>query len=186
MPEYRDDEAATSVTGANDGGLQDAWKQVRMRLLARARLRRQQAMRARNLRLKYATPEQLAYADLLDIGVRIGRYFLAGTFILYVFGVTPTKIPLSELPAYWSMPADQYSRLVGVGTGWDWLTLIGYGDYMNFLGIAFLCGLTIACYLRVLPFSFERKDFVSGAVLVLEVILLSLAASGLQVVGHYG
>ncbi len=137
-----------------------------------------------SLRLKYATPEQLAYADLLDIGIRIGRYFLAGTFILYVFGLTPTKIPLSELPGYWSMAANQYSNLVGVGTGWDWLTLIGYGDYMNFLGIAFLCGLTIACYLRVLPFSLRRKDFVSGAILVLEVILLSLAASGLLTGGH--
>ena len=75
-------------------------------------------------------------------------------------------------------------NLVGVGTGWDWLTLIGYGDYMNFLGIAFLCGLTIACYLRVLPFSLQRKDFVSGAILVLEVILLSVAASGLLAAGH--
>jgi hypothetical protein len=55
---------------------------------------------------------------------------------------------------------------------------------MNFLGIAFLSGLTIACYLRVLPFSLQRKDFVSGAVLVLEVILLSLAASGLLAAGH--
>jgi hypothetical protein len=30
----------------------------------------------------------------------------------------------------------------------------------------------------------QRKDFVSGAVLVLEVILLSLAASGLLAAGH--
>ena len=184
MLEFRDDEAATSATGANGGGLQAAWKQVRTRLRARARLRRQQAMRARSLRLKYATPEQLAYADLLDIGIRIGRYLLAGTFILYVFGITPAKVRLSELPAYWSMAADQYSKLVGVGTGWDWLTLIGYGDYMNFVGIAFLSALTIACYLRVLPFSLQRKDFMSGAVLVLEVIVLSLAASGLLAARH--
>jgi len=181
MQENRDTEAATS---ANAGGLQDTWKQVRARLRARGRLRRQQTMRARSLRLKYATPEQLAYADLLDIGSRIGRYLLASTFILYVLGITPAKVPLSELPRYWSMAADQYSNLVGVGTGWNWLTLIGYGDYLNFLGIAFLSALTIACYLRVLPFSLRRKDFASGAVLVLEVILLSLAASGLLAAGH--
>ena len=122
MQENRDtDAAATSATGANGGGLQGVWKQARDRLRARARLRRQQAMRARNLRLKYATPEQLAYADLLDFGIRIGRYLLAATFILYVFGITPAKIPLSDLPSYWSMAANQYSKLVGVGTGWDWL-----------------------------------------------------------------
>ncbi len=184
MLEYRDDEGAKSATGVNGGGLRSAWKQVRTRLRARARLRRQQAMRAKSQRLKYVTPEQLAYADLLDIGVRIGRYLLAGTFILYVFGFTPAKIPLSELPAYWSMAADQYSSLVGVGTGWGWFALIGYGDYMNFLGIAFLSGLTIACYLRVLPFALHRKDFVFGTILVLEVIVLSFAASGLLAAGH--
>jgi len=184
MREYRDDEGAKSTAGVNGGGLQSAWKQVRTRLRARPRLRRQQAMRSRSQRLKYATPEQLAYADLLDIGVRIGRYLLAGTFILYVFGFTPPKIPLSKLPAYWSMAADQYSNLVGVGTGWGWLALIGYGDYMNFLGIAFLCSLTIACYLGVLPFSIRRKDFVFGTILMLEVIVLSLAASGLLATGY--
>ena len=183
MPDYRN-EAGTGPTAANGDGLRGAWKQVQTRLRARARLRRQQATRARNLQLKYATPEQLAYADLLDVGIRIGRYLLAGTFVLYVLGITPAKIPLSQLPAYWSMAADQYANLVGIGTGWDWLTLIGYGDYMNFLGIAFLSGLTIVCYLRILPFSLQRKDFVSGSIIVLEVIVLSVAASGLLIAGR--
>ncbi len=184
MPEYQEGEGAKSTTEVNGGGLRGTWLQVQTRLRARARLRRQQAMRARGRRLKYATPEQLAYADLLDIGIKIGRYLLAGTFVLYVFGLTPTKVPLSELPSYWSMAADQYSTLVGVGTGWGWLALIGYGDYMNFLGIAFLSGLTIACYLRVLPFSLQRKDLMLSTILMLEVIVLSLAASGLLVAAH--
>lgn len=183
MPDYRN-EAGTGPNGANGGGLRGAWKQVQTRLRARSRLRRQQATRAQNLRLKYVTPEQLAYADLLGVGIKIGRHLLAGTFVLYVLGIIPAKIPLSQLPAYWSMAADQYSNLVGIGTGWDWLTLIGYGDYMNFLGIAFLSGLTIVCYLRVLPFSLQRKDFVSGTIIVLEVIVLSVAASGLLIAGH--
>ncbi len=184
MQEYRDDEGARSATGADGGGLRSAWQQVRTRLRARARLRRQQAMRARSRHSKYATPEQLAYADLLDIGVRIGRYLLAGTFVLYVFGLIPPKIPLSELPTYWSMAADQYSNQAGVGTGWGWFALIGYGDYLNFLGIAFLSSLTIACYLRVLPFTLQRKDFMLGTILLLEVSVLSFAASGLLGGGH--
>jgi hypothetical protein len=165
-------------------GLADVWKHLRTNLRARARLRRQQRSKARNLQLKYVTPEQLAYAELLDTGVTIGRYFLGGLFILYVFEFAAPKIPLSELPLYWSMSADQYSNSVGVGLGWSWLKLVGHGDYMNFLGIVFLASLTIVCYLRVLPDSFRRKDFSSSVILSLEVAMLMLAASGLLAFGH--
>jgi hypothetical protein len=168
----------------SNNGFGGFFRQLRINLRARARLRRQQARRARTLRLKYITSEQLGYADVLDAGVTIGRSVLAGTFILYAFGLATPKVAFSDLPAYWSMPADAYLRAAGVGTGWSWLGLIGHGDYMNFIGIAFLCGLTIVCYLRVLPFSLQRKDFAFGTILVLELIVLTLAASGLLVAHH--
>jgi hypothetical protein len=165
-------------------GLPGAWKQLRFNLKARARLRRQHAAKARSLQLKYVTSEQLGYADILDVGVTVARFFLAFTFVLYVFGFAAPKVPFSELPAYWSMPVGEYLQATGVGTGWSWLALVGHGDYMNLLGIAFLAGLTIACYLRVLPFSLRRKEFVFGTILILEIIVLSLAASGLLATSH--
>lgn len=168
----------------NGSGLPGAWRQLRINIKARARLRRQQTIKARALQLRYVALEQRAYADALDIGVTIGRYFLAGTFILYAFGFIAPKIPLSELPAFWSISAYQLSASIGVGTGWSWFSMVGYGDYFNFLGIAFLAGLTIVCYLRVLPFSLQRKDFVFSTILTLEVTVLSLAASGLLTFDH--
>jgi hypothetical protein len=74
--------------------------------------------------------------------------------------------------------------LVGIGTGWSWFKLVGYGDYMNFVGIAFLASLTVACYLRVLPLSLRRNDYPLSTIIMLEVLVLSLAASGLLAVGH--
>ncbi len=165
-------------------GILGLWKQLRTNLKARARLRRQQAAKARNLQLKYVTPEQLGYASVLDIGVAIGTSLLILTFGIYVFGFAVPKAAFADLPAYWSMPVDQYRHAIGVGTGWTWLGLIGYGDYMNFLGIAFLCGLTPACYLRVLPLSLRRGDYVFSTILIVEVIVLALAASGLLATGH--
>jgi hypothetical protein len=44
--------------------------------------------------------------------------------------------------------------------------------------------LTIACYLGVLPFALQRKDFVLGTVMLLELLVLSFAASGLLDGGH--
>lgn len=163
----------------------NVWTQLKTNLKARVRLRKLQKSKARNLRLKYVSFEQLAYADLLDLGVKIGRIVLICTFVIYAFGLIPPKIPLSDLPAYWSMPADQYSRAVGVGRGLSWLKLVGYADYMNFVGIAFLTGLTAFCYVRILPFPFSRKDFLFVAILVLELIILVLAASGLLTFGNW-
>jgi hypothetical protein len=118
------------------------------------------------------------------MGLAIGRYVLAATFTLYVFGITTPKVPLSELTANWSLPAAQYSRLVGVDTGWGWIKLVHYGDYMNFLGIAFLASVTAACYLRLLPISLRSPDHSFSIIVVLEILVLVSAASGLLTIGH--
>jgi hypothetical protein len=160
------------------------WRQIATNLRARARLRRQQATRARSEQLKYATPEQLAYARMLDLGVTVGRYVLITTFAIYAFGLAAPKVPFSELSLYWSMPVSEYLRAAEVATGWGWLDLVGHGDYMNFLGIAVLAGLTVLCYLRVLPFAWRRGEINIAAILVLEIAVLAFAASGLLAVGH--
>jgi hypothetical protein len=166
------------------GGLRGAWKRVSTTLRARARLRRQQTARARTQRLKYVTLEQLAYADILETGIKIGGYCLVVMFVLYVFGVTTPKVPLSDLTTSWSLSAEEYSSRIGVGTGWGWIKLVHYGDYMNFLGIAFLASVTGACYLRLLPISLRSHDFPFSATLLLEVLVLFLAASGLLAIAH--
>ena len=82
---------------------------------------------------------------------------------------------MSELTAHWSMAADQYSAHVGVGTGWGWIKLVDHGDYMNFLGIAFLAGLTLVCYLRLLPISLRSKNYSFSAILLIEIAVLLVA-----------
>jgi hypothetical protein len=167
-----------------NGGPRGVWKRVSTTLRARARLRRQQKARARTQRLRYVTPEQLAYADVLEIGLNLGRFLLAVTFLLYVFSITTPKVPLSDLTTNWTLSAEQYSSLVGVGAGWGWINLVHYGDYMNFLGIALLASVTAACYLRMLPVFFRSKDYTSSVILLLEILVLFLAASGLLALGH--
>lgn len=63
--------------------------------------------------------------------------------------------------------------------GWSWLKNIGKGDYMNFVGIAILAGLTIACYLAIIPALLRKKDMAYLGIAIAEVLVLTLAASGL-------
>ena len=68
--------------------------------------------------------------------------------------------------------------------GWSWLKLIWYGDFLNFLPIAILSGITIFCYIVILPNMLVRKDYWMAMIAFLEILILCLAASGILTVGH--
>jgi hypothetical protein len=133
----------------------------------------------------YATPEQLAYATWLDWGMKIGFTILVISFLLYVFSLIESHVPVADLPRYWTLPVNEYLTAVNVDTGWSWLALVNRSDFMNFVGIAFLSAVTIVCYLRILPILFKNKDIIYSILAVLEVLVLVLAASGILVSGGH-
>lgn len=127
--------------------------------------------------------EQAVYARVLRRGVRIGLIGLSVTFALYVSGVVRPVIPISELPRYWSLSAGEYVQIARLPQGWGWVPLVGRGDFLNFLGVALLAGLTIIGYLRILPILFRRRDVVYLFIAAAEIAVLALAASGVLTVG---
>jgi len=133
---------------------------------------------------QYATEEQRLYADILDKGMKIGLLILVVTFSLYVSGILEPKVPLRDLPGYWTMPVQDYLAATGIGTGWSWLGNIGKGDLLNFVGIAFLSAVTIVCYLAIVPNLLKKKDTPYVVLALLEVAVLVLAASGILKAGH--
>jgi hypothetical protein len=131
------------------------------------------------------TEEQLAYAQLLDGGMKLGLLALVVTFLVYVSGALPARIPVADLPRYWSMPVKEYLAATGVHPGWGWVGLIGHGDFLNFVGIAFLAGVTLVCYLAIVPIFVRKKDLVFAGIAILEVLVLALAASGVLDAGAH-
>ncbi len=131
------------------------------------------------------TEEQLAYAQLLDGGMKLGLLSLLVTFTVYVTGLLPARIPVGDLPRYWSLPVKEYLAATGVHPGWGWFSLLGHGDFLNFVGIAFLSGVSLVCYLAILPIFVRKKDLVFAAICALEVLVLALAASGVLNAGAH-
>ena len=132
-----------------------------------------------------ATEEQLAYAKLLDLGMKAGLLMLVVTFFIYVFGIFSPYIPVEELPNYWKLPVKEYLKVTGIHTGWTWLSMVGKGDFLNFIPIVFLAGVTILCYIRIIPILFRKKDSIYAILAIVEVLVLVLAASGvLKSGGH--
>jgi hypothetical protein len=123
--------------------------------------------------------EQVAYANLLDLGMKVGLLGLLVTFGIYMSGVLAPHIPLHDLPKYWSMPVKKYLAATGIAPGWGWLSMLSKGDFLNFVGIAFLSAVTIVCYLAVFPVFFRKKDSIYAWLTIMEVVVLVLAASGI-------
>ncbi len=130
-------------------------------------------------------PEQLAYANLLFYGAWIGLLILILTYVIYSSGLLTPYIPISKIPDYWSMNVHDYVHKSQVPTGWGWLGILNYGDFLNFIGIAFLAGLTIICFLTLLPGLISRKDTAYVVICLLEVAVLTLAASGVFKAGGH-
>ena len=83
------------------------------------------------------------------------------------------------------MPVKEYLKATNIHIGWSWIYLLGKGDFLNFMGIAFLSGITIICYMRIIPILFRKKDTVYAVLAIIEVLVLTLAASGvLKAGGH--
>jgi len=132
-----------------------------------------------------ATEEQLAYAAILDKGMKFGLLMLMVTFTVYLTGILTPYLPVRDLPNYWGMPVHDYLAKTGIPHGWSWVGLIGHGDFLNFVGIVFLAGVTIVYYIRIIPILFRKKDTVYAVIAIIEVLVLVLAASGvLKTGGH--
>ncbi|HUJ17485.1 MAG TPA: hypothetical protein VL197_05785 [Nitrospirota bacterium] len=132
-----------------------------------------------------ASEEQLIYANILNIGMWLGLAVLTITFLMYAFGVLPNFVPINDLPNYWGMKAKDYIHTMHAPTGWGWLSLVGKGDYLNFVGIAMLAGLTILCYLSIMPTLTRKKDTAYLVIAIVEVAVLVLAASGIMKTGGH-
>ncbi|MDW7771757.1 MAG: hypothetical protein SCH71_02600 [Desulfobulbaceae bacterium] len=139
-----------------------------------------------------ATEEQLLYAGILEKGMYFGLVLMFITFALYVFGIVEPAIPLNEIAGYWGMDVHTYLEAVKnyldleyLPTGWSWMNLVGKGDYLNFIPVAILSGVTIMCYLAIVPGLFRRGDKAYGIMALAEAAILTLAASGLLVISAH-
>ena len=132
-----------------------------------------------------ASEEQMAYAKVLNIGMWLGLAILVITFFVYLSGVMPTFVKIDDLPKYWTMRVHDFNVALNAPTGWGWAAFVGKGDYLNFVPIAILAGLTILCYLVILPILARKKDTPYVVIAIVEVLVLALAASGLLKVGGH-
>jgi hypothetical protein len=132
-----------------------------------------------------AGPEQLLYAGILEKGMFLGLLLLLITYVVYVLKIVPPYLPFEDIPKYWSMNVHDYLHEAHVQQGWTWVGMLGYGDFLNFIGIALLAGVTIVCFLAIVPTLWKSGDKVYACLSVVEALILSVAASGILGTGGH-
>lgn len=123
--------------------------------------------------------EQIRYAGILQKGTAVGFTFVIITFVLYVFGIIKPYVPLEDFPIYCRQDAQTYIADHGIGTGWNWVHLLLYGDFINYIGIVILTGITLICYVSIVPVLLKKREWIFAAIVITEVALLITASSGL-------
>lgn len=126
-----------------------------------------------------ASGEQMLYANILNKGMIVGILVLLVTYAIYMAGLLPTLVPVEDVPKYWSMSVAAFTHELGTPTGWGWANYLGKGDYLNFVGIAMLAAVTILCYAAIVPGLLRKKDTVLVVIVILEILVLCFAASGI-------
>lgn len=123
--------------------------------------------------------EQITYANLLFYGCWGSLALMTVTFLIYVLGVLEPHVSMDQVTTLWSGPVGAYLEQANVPLGWGWLALLGSGDFLNFIGVVVLAGMTIVCYLTLITAFLKEKQAVFAVIAILEVLVLTLAASGI-------
>ncbi len=128
--------------------------------------------------------EQLKYASILQKVSLSGLAILILGFFVYVLGVLPSIVPVDKIPEYWGLRVHEFVEKTGMPTGWNWVPLLNHGDMVSFVGIILLAAATLVCMIAVLPAYLKKKDTPYVVILLVQIVVLLVAASGLIAVGH--
>jgi hypothetical protein len=118
------------------------------------------------------------YAAWLDALTRIAFVLSMASFAVYVTGALPPWVPAADLPGLWHLPLEEYLARTSAPTGWAWLGYIARGDYLNYLGLSLFACVTVVCHLAILVPLLRRGERLMAALVVAQVLVLAVAASG--------
>jgi hypothetical protein len=123
--------------------------------------------------------DQIIYANILIIGVWSGIAILVTTYTVYLTGLLSAHVDMSLIPKVWGKGVAEYLELTHSPHGWGWVALLSKGDFLNYIGFVLLALMTILCYLVLLRGYIRHKNWIFSTIAFLEIVVLSIAASGI-------
>jgi len=126
-----------------------------------------------------ASEAQLFYANLLNRLTMFGFLVLIICFIIYISGLLSPWVPMDQVIQYWSQSSHHYLEATKIHPGWGWVGNLQHGDFLVNIPIAILAGVTIICFIGVIPKFLKTREYLLVGIAILEIVVLASAASGI-------
>ena len=105
-----------------------------------------------------ASEAQLFYATWLNRLTLCGFALLVVAFFIYILRILPAYVPLEQVSQYWLQSSHHYLETANIQAGWAWIGKMNYGDFLVYLPICILAGITIVCYVGVIFKFIKSKE----------------------------
>jgi hypothetical protein len=128
--------------------------------------------------------DQERYARLLAIGTNTGLAMLVVLFGIYMLGLVDPHVPHERLPEIWHLPSSDFLELARMEAGWGWTARLRHADILTLVGIVTLAFCSVPCLLAVMPIYWRSRQRMLFAICGLEVVVITMAASGFLAGGH--
>ena len=131
------------------------------------------------MKLDHATSR---YAGLLGVLSNVGMILLFTTFLLYFLGIIDSRITPEEITRLWHLDVATFHNETETAVGWDWISEIATGSGISFAALVFLAFCTLICLIALIPIYHAEKDTWYLAIVLGQIIVLVVAASGVAVI----
>jgi hypothetical protein len=129
--------------------------------------------------------DQIIYANLLVVGVWAGIAIMFVTYSIYLFELLPAHVDTSLIANVWNKGVGEYLEITRSPHGWGWVGLLAKGDFLNYIGFTLLGLMTLLCFIVLLRGYLHQKNWIFSIIAFLEILVLSLAASGILGTGGH-
>lgn len=124
------------------------------------------------------------FASVLEVLVIIGLAILVIGFVIYVTGLLPAVIPVDEVPEIWTMRASEFVEAYPAFEAWEWPQYLGNSDVISFASLVLLACTVLFSFVILFFLFLRRKEPIYAIIVIAEIGILILAASGVLTGGH--
>lgn len=121
-------------------------------------------------------PVEQAFARWTWAGARLAFLWVTVAFALYISGVLPARLPITEVERLFHLPAAEFTAQTGSPRGWAWLGDLRMGDALSLAGLVFSSAVMVLAYLATLWVLVRRRDWLYALLAALQVAIFVYAA----------